>query len=356
MATIYKIWNDINDMLYIGKTLLDVQIRWREHIHSARRPHPTMHIHRAMKKYGIEHFHIEVIEETDSPDEREQYWICYYDTYRKGYNSTLGGEGAPKFDYNQAAFLYEACADLQVVADTLGCSYQHAGRMLHSYPCKTSGSQTMKNRYGKPVNMYSPDGDFVRNFESLRAAASFVAPHIIPDNAVSSIRAACNGGQKTAYGYQWKFAGVSSRTTRCGSRAITAYDGQGNTVYTFESIGAAAKHLQANGFPKARKSAISSSANGLMPTAYGFVWRFTDPEDTAGSLAYQTSHEIIMNDVSGQALRKFASATSAAEYLAQNGSTDATLLTIAQRIRSACRGDAATAYGYIWTYTNAPVN
>jgi hypothetical protein len=28
-----------------------------------------------MRKYGIENFHIELIEETDKPEEREIYWI-----------------------------------------------------------------------------------------------------------------------------------------------------------------------------------------------------------------------------------------------------------------------------------------
>jgi len=28
-----------------------------------------------MNKYGIEHFHISLIEETDNPSERERFWI-----------------------------------------------------------------------------------------------------------------------------------------------------------------------------------------------------------------------------------------------------------------------------------------
>lgn len=33
MAFIYKITNDINNKIYIGKTRLTVQERWREHCH-----------------------------------------------------------------------------------------------------------------------------------------------------------------------------------------------------------------------------------------------------------------------------------------------------------------------------------
>lgn len=46
-----------------------------------------------MKKYGTEHFHVELVEETDSPEEREQYWIRFYNCYGStGYNATMGGD------------------------------------------------------------------------------------------------------------------------------------------------------------------------------------------------------------------------------------------------------------------------
>ena len=52
-------------------------------------------IYRAINKYGAEHFSIHLVEEC--PDEelnnKEIYWIGRYNSYEKGYNSTLGGEG-----------------------------------------------------------------------------------------------------------------------------------------------------------------------------------------------------------------------------------------------------------------------
>ena len=49
-----------------------------------------------MKKYGIAHFSISLVEETSTPNEREQYWIEQYGSYHKGYNATIGGEGRMK--------------------------------------------------------------------------------------------------------------------------------------------------------------------------------------------------------------------------------------------------------------------
>jgi hypothetical protein len=34
-----------------------------------------------MRKYGVEHFHIELIEETNNPEEREIYWIEKLNAY-----------------------------------------------------------------------------------------------------------------------------------------------------------------------------------------------------------------------------------------------------------------------------------
>lgn len=48
-----------------------------------------------MRLYGLEHFMIEPIEKdipNEQLNEREQYWISYYDSFHNGYNSTIGGD------------------------------------------------------------------------------------------------------------------------------------------------------------------------------------------------------------------------------------------------------------------------
>lgn len=60
-----------------------------------------------MKKYGIEHFHISLIEETDSPEEREKYWIETLGTFKNGYNATRGGDGKTYLDYDFIYSLYK---------------------------------------------------------------------------------------------------------------------------------------------------------------------------------------------------------------------------------------------------------
>ena len=73
MAYIYKITNDINNKIYIGKTNFSIEKRWKEHLKTYKRENIEKRpLYNAMNKYGIEHFHIEQIEETDNPEEREK--------------------------------------------------------------------------------------------------------------------------------------------------------------------------------------------------------------------------------------------------------------------------------------------
>ena len=94
MIGIYKITNKINGNSYIGQSI-HIEKRIKEHklkYNWEREKNKTLY--QAFQKYGIENFSFEIIEECepDILDNREQFWIDYYDTYKNGYNMTCGGE------------------------------------------------------------------------------------------------------------------------------------------------------------------------------------------------------------------------------------------------------------------------
>lgn len=94
---IYKITNKLNGKIYIGQTIKSLEERFQKHCcgTSAKdKYHFNMAIKKAIRKYGKDNFTIELIEEveTDKLNEREVYWISFYDSYNKGYNCTLGGQ------------------------------------------------------------------------------------------------------------------------------------------------------------------------------------------------------------------------------------------------------------------------
>ena len=61
---IYKIFNDINDNVYIGQTIQPINIRFWQHKNDAKKGSVSS-IHLAIIKYGEEHFFIEKIEECE---------------------------------------------------------------------------------------------------------------------------------------------------------------------------------------------------------------------------------------------------------------------------------------------------
>lgn len=93
---IYKITNKINGKSYIGQTT-NYQRRFREHRNKGYGEEPNKPLYNAFDKYGIDNFDFEVIEDlTENYNEREKYWIQYYNTLLpNGYNIEPGGEEPP---------------------------------------------------------------------------------------------------------------------------------------------------------------------------------------------------------------------------------------------------------------------
>lgn len=95
---IYKITNLINNKIYIGQVYnKSINDRFNRHCDGASNMSKS-YLARAIHKYGRENFKVEQIEECYSVlelNEREKYWIAYYNSTNGeiGYNLTPGGEG-----------------------------------------------------------------------------------------------------------------------------------------------------------------------------------------------------------------------------------------------------------------------
>lgn len=94
---IYLITNKINGKQYVGQTARDIWTRFEEHCQNS---HGSA-IGNAIQKYGYLNFSLQELETVplDLLDEREKYWIAYYDTYHKGYNKTLGGKTPREYEH-----------------------------------------------------------------------------------------------------------------------------------------------------------------------------------------------------------------------------------------------------------------
>lgn len=90
---IYKITNNINQKVYIGQSI-DINRRWRSHKNFNEYLQGHYPLYQAFKKYGLENFSFEIIEEClpQELNDKEIYWIHFYNSYYNGYNQTTGGQ------------------------------------------------------------------------------------------------------------------------------------------------------------------------------------------------------------------------------------------------------------------------
>ncbi len=206
---IYCISNDINDKLYIGKTtLLTIEERFQQHCKDSKKTsRENRPLYRAMKLYGEEHFVIRLIEECDifELDEREQYWINYYDSYHNGYNATLGGDGKILYDYDVLVKEYQKGKLIQEIANQYNCSTDTVTKAIHL--AGLNGKDNALNRQKNTVSQYTKEGQYIQSFASQRDAARWLISQGSKSNITSlatNIGRVINGIRKTAEGYIWK--------------------------------------------------------------------------------------------------------------------------------------------------------
>lgn len=88
---IYKITNEKNNKCYIGQTIRPIEQRFNRHMNDALNDILDTHFARAIRKYGRDSFYIEEIDTAETQEElnqKEQYWIRFFNSIEDGYNET----------------------------------------------------------------------------------------------------------------------------------------------------------------------------------------------------------------------------------------------------------------------------
>lgn len=216
-SKIYIITNDINDKVYIGKTTLPtIEDRFKRHkIDSHKETLSKRPLYNAMRKYGTEHFHIALLEECDVniDNERESYWIEYYDSYHNGYNATMGGDGKHYLDYEKIReFVNNTDLTYEEIARQVGCCADSVKKFVANEGISKERLERMAKRRiaslpRKAIEQYYPDGSYFQSFESIADAARWIAENRDSNKKVSyaHIGEAAKDFSKVRYGYRWKF-------------------------------------------------------------------------------------------------------------------------------------------------------
>lgn len=212
MAYIYKITNDINNKVYVGKTDFSIEKRFKEHCNDAfKKTKEKRPLYSAMRKYGIEHFHIELIEECDNPEEREVFWIGYYRGYEDGYNATYGGDGKRLYNHEQILQMLKEQPYPKQIAEQIGCCVDIIYNIAKQNNIKVINLGGIDNVNAKK-NIYQYDKktmEYIQSFDSTVSAAQWCFENqkcaTLNSGVRSHIGDCANGKRKSAYGYIWSY-------------------------------------------------------------------------------------------------------------------------------------------------------
>lgn len=288
MAYIYKITNLINNKVYIGETICEIRVRWNQHKSTSFNPNShsyNYHIHRSIRKYGIENFKIEELEQCSDEErfKRETCYILLYESYKpeKGYNYSIEGEGPTPYLTQDFLNYWEQGFQVGKIAEQMGChritvsKRLHANGISHEEIMKRYG-EYVSQRDGKSVQQYSLTGEYIKTFPSTQSCEQ----EGFQQSAISNV---CRQAQKSAYGYLWKYENderdIQEWVTIYNNRLpagkpkkkIGQYNKETNElIQTFESAADAARFLGLND-----KSNICRAArkNG---NSQGYKWRYLE--------------------------------------------------------------------------------
>lgn len=207
MGYVYLISNDINNKKYVGITIRTIEQRWKEHLR-----HDNEIIDKAIKKYGANHFFIQQLEECSDEelDNKEQYWISYYDSYKNGYNCTTGGRrqfnmGSNK-NHERIKELWELGFGQKEIQQKTGLNIE----TVHNYLIKSGvSSEDIKARFKQklskaksiPVKQLDLDNNLIKIWDSAKEASEFL------NISRQNICLACKKKRKTAGNYKWEYLG-----------------------------------------------------------------------------------------------------------------------------------------------------
>ena len=264
MIGIYKITNNLNQKSYIGQSI-HIEQRWEEHLYKTS---GCTLLKYALYKYGVHNFSFDVIEECPQEllNEREQYWIQYYDSFNNGYNLTLGGGGTVKYSIEAIYEDYCQTGNMQQTARNFGAHVNTVRNILKEYGINETAQQKEKVVHCiDPITL-----EIKYTFNSVQDAAD--AMHVNR----SAITMALTGRHKSCANYYWKYAdeekvfpAVMPKQWKTAVQQINRITGE--VIQEFSSAADAAEALG-----KDRKnggSQISAVCSGRKPTAYGYIWK-----------------------------------------------------------------------------------
>ena len=301
---IYCIRNKINGKQYIGRTN-DFHRRYIEHF--GKKDSCTI-LRKAFNKYGKENFEMFPIISFLASNQKlldellnmlEKYYIQKFNTYKNGYNATLGGEGNSGWVISEETrkkrsnslkgktFSEERKTKCRIarlgkphteetkkairkaLLSRDSSIYKKVGEKLkgkkRNYEMIMQGA--VKRR--KPVLQYSLGGNFIKEYEGATLVEGYDETNII---------ACCKGKLNSAYGYIWRYKEDNniplrieeSKNWHKSNRPIMQFNKEGNMLQEFKSA------TEASELTGIKRNAITNCLGGRSNSAGGYIWKYMD--------------------------------------------------------------------------------
>ena len=302
---IYKITNKINGKSYIGKTNNIIR-RWKEHKYGHG---GTSILSKAFTKYGIDKFEFSIIEiqkyntieELNRKlSELEIYYVGIYNTFKNGYNATIGGEGISFYKHSEETkrkisnsnkgkiIPKERLAKIRVAM--LGKHHtseakEKKRKALLNRDQKKKKKMALKNKgkhrdhemimrgamkRKKPILQYDKYGNFLKEYKGATDTDY---------NTTANIIACCKGKIKSAYGYIWKYKlgdtyplhiDVPNNARAQFYKSILQYSKENKLIAVYDSI------LKASLSTGIKRNSICNCLYGRSKTAGNYIWKFKE--------------------------------------------------------------------------------
>ena len=284
--TIYRHVNKINGKCYVGITCRRwVKCRWGSDGHGYNQPGQKK-FWAAIVKYGWNNFDHEILEKgihtPEEANEREKFWIAHFDSFKHGYNGTIGGSGATGHEYNEEARRKNSeahkglkCHNMPHSEETKKLlSKTHKG--LHNSPRtefkkgNVSWLSGKAGTLGKPVLQYDAEGNFVKEWANIFSVVDFFG-----GTSQSCIRQCCKGNRKRYKNSIWRFKEnddfpktVKPQELIDVRVPVLQYDLNGNFIAEYEST------IEAYRRTGTSRGGIRNVCIGKYKQANGYVWKY----------------------------------------------------------------------------------
>jgi group I intron endonuclease len=182
---IYKVTNNVNNLVYIGMTTTSIEERKKDHLKKSKKG-KSYAFQNAIATYGIDAFKFEQIDTALTTDElakKEKEYILEYNSKEDGYNLSAGGDVQKSvYQYNiSTGVLVNKYSNLTDASATVGLNKQDLSTVCLSVNKASKGFYwtydyvekfiPQKDKRRKVVYQYTIQGEFIKEFKSVSEAS-----------------------------------------------------------------------------------------------------------------------------------------------------------------------------------------